>query len=268
MLSLPAKAISGVDMVGTLKTNEVYCMNAIKFMRSLPDKSVDAYITDLPYGTTACSWDEIIPFAPMWAEVKRTLKPRGVFVTTASQPFTSKLVMSNVGMFKYEWIWDKSLATGFLDAPRRPLKQHENIVVFSEGQPAYYPQMKAGLPYKRPPKKQTPIYGVFIELAGGSITGDRYPKTIIDISNADRTDTVHPTQKPIALYDYLIRTYTQPGELVVDFCCGSGTTGVAARQLERRYILNDITPEYVDIANKRLDEAYTPLMPLFLEQTA
>lgn len=119
--------------VGTPEVNTVYNVDALTLLAALPDKSVDAFITDLPYGTTACSWDEIIPFAPMWAEVRRTLKPRGVFVTTASQPFTSKLVMSNMSMFRYEWIWEKAIASGFLSAKYRPLREHENILIFSEG---------------------------------------------------------------------------------------------------------------------------------------
>lgn len=260
--------------------NTVQCMDGIELMKLLPDKSVDAFITDLPYGTTACSWDEIIPFAPMWAEVKRTLKPRGVFVTTASQPFTSKLVMSNVGMFKYSWVWMKSMATGHMHAKNKPLKRHEDIVVFSSGVTVhesqtdnrmyYYPQMSDGTPYRKThrthgAKYLHPASEVNLNFIGTTSVndGERYPHSLLDFPYGNH-DTEHPTQKPVALYEYLIRTYTQPNELVVDFCCGSGTTALAARNLGRRFIVGDITAEYVEVARDRLAEAYTPLFPAFL----
>lgn len=253
--------------------NHIYHTDALSLMRSLGDKSVDAYITDLPYGTTACSWDEIIPFAPMWAEVKRTLKPRGVFVTTASQPFTSKLVMSNVGMFKYAWVWNKVQPVGHLNAKVMPLRVHEDVIVFAESTTNYYPQMLPRFT-KRIDKRQTKhyagngyqAYGTYDK--GGGEWDEYYPRSIIAYSNADQTDKVHPTQKPVTLYEYLISTYTRTGDLVVDFCCGSGTTCLAARNLERRFIAGDITPEYVEMARKRLSEAYTPIFPMLLEQVS
>lgn len=241
--------------VGVPEVNRVFNCDAFELLRALPDKSVDAYITDLPYGTTACSWDEIIPFAPMWAEVKRTLKPRGVFVTTASQPFTSKLVMSNLDWFRYEWVWNKLISGNFLLAKYQPMKIHENVVVFAESQTNYYPQMRKGFMRTKGGGKSN----LWSMSKTSTTNDDYYPVTIIERSNADR-DVDHPTQKPVALYDYLIRTYTQPGDLVVDFCCGSGTTAIAARNLGRRWIAGDITPEYVDIARKRLAMPFTPNM--------
>jgi len=253
--------------------NKVHCLDAFTLLRMIPDASVDAYITDLPYGTTACSWDEIIPFAPMWAEVKRTLKPRGVFVTTASQPFTSKLVMSNVGMFKYEWIWAKSKPIGYLNANRRPMMEHESVLVFAVGgstaannkaEPMnYFPEMITGAkPYISRKHKGQSYEGYNAHNAHTTInTGSRYPTSILKFANSNY-ESNHPTQKPVALYEYLIRTYTQPDNLVVDFCCGSGTTALAARNLGRRFIAGDITLEYVNVA-RRLAQPWTPQM--FLE---
>jgi len=252
--------------------NRVHHTDALDLLAALPSGSVDAFITDLPYGTTACSWDEIIPFDPMWKEVKRTLKPRGVFVTTASQPFTSKLVMSNVGMFRYEWIWEKAISSGFLSAKYRPLRQHENILVFSEGasiggansgQPmTYNPQFEKGEAYTTNPKSApTGIYNKHHRVPTVN-EGIRYPKTIIKFTN-ERGE--HPTQKPVDLFKYLISTYTQPGDLVVDFCCGSGTTAIAARNLGRRFIVGDITSEYVQVARDSLAQPYTPNMFAKLE---
>lgn len=261
--------------VGAPERNRVYHVDALTLLRALPSGSVDAFILDLPYGTTACSWDEIIPFEPMWAEVKRTLKPRGVFVTTASQPFTSKLVMSNADMFRYEWIWAKSRAANFFNAKHRPLAKHENIVVFSplpaanvENTSNYYPQglVRTNHKWSRPQKYDTahkfsrPSHELerTIEFSG-------YPESIIGIDNDHNLDA-HPTQKPVALYEYLIRTYTQAGQLVVDFCCGSGTTALAARNLQRDFIAGDITAEYVEIARRRLAMPFTPNMFIDLKE--
>lgn len=239
---------------------------------------MDAYITDLPYGTTACKWDEIIPFAPMWAEVKRTLKPRGVFVTTASQPFTSKLVMSNAEMFKYAWVWVKSMATGHMHAKNKPLKRHEDIVVFSTGATIhesqsdnrmyYYPQMIKGDPYRKTHRTHGaaylhPISEANLNFIGTTSinNGERYPNSILDFPFGNH-DTEHPTQKPVTLYEYLIRTYTLPNDLVVDFCCGSGTTALAARNLGRNYIAGDVTREYYQCTLDRLAKPFTPMLPM------
>lgn len=241
--------------------NKVHHIEALDLLALLPDQSIDAIITDLPYGTTACAWDEIIPFAPMWAGVRRVLKPRGVFVTTASQPFTSALVMSNPAWFRYEIIVDKVLPTGYLDANRRPLKVHENILVFSEGQSTFNPQMTIGAtPYSKTRSKSAAIYNKH-ERTSGKSDGKRYPKSIIEYSFGDHTDILHNTQKPVSLYRYLVRTYTQPGEIVLDFCCGSGTTGEACREEQRRFILGEKDALIAQIAQKRMDAPYT--LPLF-----
>ena len=222
--------------------------DCLQVMPSIPSGSIDAIITDLPYGTTACAWDEVIPFAPMWKEVKRVLKPRGCFVTTSSQPFASALVMSNPEMFKYEWIWDKHSKGNFMQANFQPLKTHENIMVFSEypatfakGKPTaiYYAQKVAGYIRKaaetvypnswRDRTKST--YKV-----GHKGSDSRYPTSIIDISNASHVGKTHPTQKNVSLYEYLIRTYTNEGETVLDIAMGSGTTIEAAERTGRNSI--------------------------------
>jgi site-specific DNA-methyltransferase (adenine-specific) len=238
--------------------NSVSHADLFDLCAAMPDASVDMIAADLPYATTQNVWDVLIPLEPMWSAFKRIIKKNGVIALTCNQPFTSDLIVSNRGMYHEELIWNKVLAVGFLDANRKHLKQHETVLIFCDGMPTYNPQMSKGNPYTRPPKKQTSSYGAFKELAGNNLTGDRYPKSIINISNADRTDTVHPTQKPVSLFSYLIRTYTQPGELVFDPCTGSGTTAIAAREEGRRFVCGDSSLEYVAVARNRLAMPYTP----------
>ena len=219
--------------------------DCLEVMKSIPDKSVDAIITDLPYGTTAYKWDVIIPFEPMWEQVKRINK--GVFVTTASQPFTSKLVMSNLDWFRYCLIWNKNNPTGFLDAQRRPMNDYEEICIFSRnGTTTYNPQ---GM--KPQTKPQTEVYGKF----GHSYmtTGTNYPRHIIAFNK--EINTSHPTQKPVNLYKYLILTFTYECDTVLDITMGSGTTGVACVQAGRNFIGIELDPTYFAIAEKRIAEA-------------
>jgi site-specific DNA-methyltransferase (adenine-specific) len=216
----------------------------------LPDASIDMILCDLPYGTTACSWDTVIPFAPMWERFKRVIKPRGAIVLTASQPFTSALVMSNVAWFRCEWIWRKPQGTGYLNANRQPMKNHESAVCFAEGEHNYYPQMRKGEPYVA----TSGNVGGFVrdKSVGGYVTinlGERFPLTVLDY-NAE--SGLHPTQKPVALFRYLIRTYTQPGEVVLDPCVGSGTTALAAQVEGRHFICGDTDADYCEIARARL----------------
>jgi site-specific DNA-methyltransferase (adenine-specific) len=237
----------------------------------LPDQSIDCILSDLPYGTTACHWDSIIPLEPMWAQFKRVIKPRGAIVLTASQPFTTRLIASNYEIFKYEWIWEKSIVGGFVHAKNKPLKSHENVLVFSlgttvhEGQSDirmnYYPQMEKGKPYRKTQRHTNT--GILhapskanLEFVGStSMSDERYPTSVIKFPNSNY-ESLHPTQKPVALFEYLIRTYTQPGQLVLDPCIGSGTTAVAARQIGRHFIGGDITLEYVNRARARLAKPY------------
>lgn len=245
---------------------KLYLGDCFDVMPILADKSVDAIITDLPYGTTACKWDTVIPFEPMWREVKRLLKPRGAFVTTASQPFTSMLVMSNLEWFKYEWIWDKvNMFTNQMNAHKMPMRQHENILVFSRNGNIYNPQKRQGKPYagRGGLNRMVEVYAT-LRNNGVNLTGESFPGTILQLAaNHPDNHGLHPTQKPVALYEYLIRTYTNEGDTVLDFCMGSGTTGVACVQTGRKFIGCDNVPEYVEIAKRRIAEAQAQLaLPL------
>lgn len=247
-------------------TVELFHGDCLDILPTLPDKSVDAIITDLPYGTTACKWDVIIPLVPMWEQVKRLLKERGAFVTTAQQPFTSALVASNLQWFKYEWIWKKSNVSGMMNAQYIPLSEHENILVFSEMRARanqfqeermnYFPQ---GLQATHRKEKNKLLRESAINNTRGNRKGlvhfttqTGFPKSILPF-NSERGD--HPTQKPVALYEYLIRTYTNEGDTVLDFCMGSGTTGCAAVRTNRNFIGIEREANYFEIAERRIAEA-------------
>jgi site-specific DNA-methyltransferase (adenine-specific) len=243
--------------------NTIHEADLFDLCAQLDAGSVDMILADLPYGTTACSWDTVIPFEPMWAAFKCIIKPRGAIVLTASQPFTSALVMSWPQGFREELIWDKKLSTRFLDANRRHLLRHESVLVFSfGGAPMYYPIMRRGVFRKKGGiNKQGEQWGRYNDAV--SFNDQYYPTSIVEVANADRTDGIHPTQKPVALFEYLIRTYTQPGELVLDPTAGSGTTAVAARNTGRDYIVGDSSPEYVAVMRDRLAKPYTlPMLEL------
>ena len=232
--------------------------DCLDVMQGIPDGSVDMVMTDPPFGTTACKWDSVIPFEPMWEQLKRIVKPNGAIVLMASQPFTSALVMSNVGMFKYCWVWDKvNRPTGHLNAKKQPLRQTEDVIVFYRDQAHYNPQMTQGKPYVATGSKKSEHYGAKVESTTNCTDGMRYPRNLIHIS-ADERGTVgriHPTQKPVALMEYLIRTYTNAGETVLDFTCGSGTTGVAAANTGRRFIGIEMDADYFTIAQARIRTA-------------
>lgn len=237
---------------------QLFLGDCLDILPTLPDRSVDAIITDLPYGTTACKWDVIIPLEPMWEQVKRVLKKNGVFITTTSQPFTSILVASNMKWFKYEWIWKKSRGGNNLTAKYMPIKLHENVLVFSEGKTIYHPQMTGGKPYKKfldhIGKENNHKFG--IKGVDTTNLGTRFPISVQDIKQDwSRQQQIHPTQKPVALYEYLIRTYTNAGDTVLDFCMGSGTTGVACVKTRRNFIGIEKEPKYYEIARKRVEES-------------
>ena len=245
-------------------TVELYLGDCLEIMQELEDDGVDAVITDIPYGTTACSWDEVIPFDEMWEQVKRVTD---VFITTASQPFTSKLVMSNLDWFKYEWIWTKNTTSNFALAKKQPLRNHENILVFYSGQPTYNPikELRDLNPEskKRMEYEFTSIKGENVHQGGlkkiafiPESKSHRYPTTTKRFHSVPTSNgRVHPTQKPIALYEYLIETYTNEGDTVCDIAMGSGTTGVACVQTGRNFIGIEIEPKYYEIAEKRIKEA-------------
>lgn len=224
-------------------------------MKEIPDGSVGMVLTDPPYGTTACKWDSIIPLEPMWAQLKRIIKPNGAIVMTASQPFTTTLIASNMNMFKYVWQWKKSNLTNFLNSKKQPLRCFEDVVLFCGGQSTYNPQMieTGSRKVSRRVGTKTSVYGkadkeTFYD------SSSRYPTQLIEIPN--RTDgKLHPTQKPVALMEYLIKTYTNEGETVLDFTMGSGTTGVACVSLNRNFIGIELDESYFNIAQERISVA-------------
>lgn len=233
--------------------------DCLQVMPSIPSGSIDAIITDLPYGITACEWDSIIPLAPMWEQVKRVLKPNGAFITTASQPFTSILVCSNLEWFKHEFIWEKDNATAPALAKKAPMKYHENGVVFCDGQCTYNPQMwNAGRhTNKRGSSPRALAQGREKKYTGEQAFSNlRYPKSIIYFERQKwNNGQIHPTQKPLDLYRYLIRTYTNEGETVLDIAMGSGTTIEAAEMEGRNSIGIEKEIGYFQIAEKRAKSA-------------
>jgi len=234
----------------------LYHGDCLDIMPMLADKSIDMVLCDLPYGTTACKWDTIIPFEPLWEQYKRIIKDNGAIVLTASQPFTSALVMSNPDMFKCTWVWNKTKATNYVKARQMPMKYHEDILVFGKNKLVYNPQMEIGKPYVKKAVSVAKEGTVFIDTRKiGDIninTGTRFPSSIIKISN-DNHNSLHPTQKPVALFEYLIKTYTNEGDLVLDNCAGSGTTGIACIRHKRRYIMIEKEEKYCEICVKRIE---------------
>ena len=239
-----------------MEINKIYCGDCLSSLPSFSEKSIDMILCDLPYGTTACKWDIVIPFEPLWKEYKRIIKDNGAIVLMASQPFTSALVMSNVKMFKYEWIWEKTRPTGFFTAKKIPMKIHENILVFYKNQPTYNPA-KVKAEYNKIDKRKTlnPTHNPYLGVKKERVRdgGMRFPLTIQKFNSISKKGQ-HPTQKPVALFEYLIKTYTNEGDLVLDNCAGSGTTGVACKRLKRNYILIEKEEEYCKIAKKRIKE--------------
>jgi len=237
--------------------DKIICGDCLKIMAEIPYQSVDLIITDLPYGTTACEWDEVINLTEMWFQFNRIKKPNAAIVLTASQPFTTTLIHSNRAQFKYCWVWNKKKPGNIFLADHQPLKVHEDVVVFGDN-PVYYP-----IKTPRLVEKKTKNYGTGQAMGGDgqpeSTTytyTDKYPFSIIDISNARQTGKQHPTQKPVPLFEYLIKTYSRKGELILDCCCGSGTSAVAAILTDRRYTCIDISPQYCDIAEERVKKTY------------
>lgn len=233
---------------------ELWHGDCLELMQSIPDGSVDMILCDLPYGTTACKWDTVIPFEPLWTQYRRVAKRNAAIVLTASQPFTSALVMSNPQAFKYAWVWEKSRFANQMLAKVQPLKIHEDILVFSEGKTPYFPQDLIEV------NKVTKQGARVTENNGGGKrkteyvqTHTGYPRSILRFKSEG--STVHPTQKPVALMEYLIRTYTNEGETVLDNCMGSGTTGVACANTGRRFIGIERERKYFDIACERIENA-------------
>lgn len=228
--------------------------DCLELMREIPDESVDMILCDLPYGTTRNKWDSVIPLNKLWEQYERIIKDNGAIVLFSQMPFSAELVHSNLKLFKYEWIWEKDNGTGFLNAKKMPLKIHENILVFYKKLPLYNPQMRTGFkPYKCKQGRHSTNYGAYEQ---GHITesnGERYP---IDIIKFKKDSGLHPTQKPVELLEYLIKTYTNENETVLDNCMGSGSTGVACINTNRNFIGYELNEEYFNIAQNRLREAW------------
>lgn len=228
----------------------------IEQMKKIPDGSIDAIITDPPYGTTQCKWDSVINFELMWEQLNRIIKPNGAIVLFGGQPFTSALIMSNPKYFKYCWTWNKKQSTGFLNAKKQPLRVVEDVCVFYKKQPTYNPIMEVrGKPRNKggyAKEGGSDNYGTYRNTE--AFNNVYYPKNLLEISNAKQKGKKHPTQKPVPLMEYLIKTYTNEGETILDFTMGSGSTGVAAKNLNRNFIGIELDDKYFNIAENRINE--------------
>lgn len=236
---------------------ELWHGDCLELMKDIPDKSIDMILCDLPYGTTACKWDTVIPFEPLWEQYNRIIKDNRAICLFGNEPFSTYLRISNIKKWKYDWIWDKKSTNGFLNAKIRPLKRTEIISIFSNGKPVYYPIMvERGKPrnkgfYNHREGNGDMVYGKFENLK--SFNNLYYPTNILDFSNAVHKGKLHPTQKPVSLCEYLIKTYTNEGETVLDNCMGSGTTGVACKNLNRKFIGIELDDTYFEIAKERIE---------------
>ncbi|MDT0160447.1 site-specific DNA-methyltransferase [Bacillus sp. AG4(2022)] len=252
------------DLMQSIEFNKIYNEDCLgdetsgTGMWRLPDKSVDMILCDLPYGTTRNKWDSIIPLKPLWEHYERIIKDKGAIVLTSAEPFTSMLVTSNLKMFRYDIIWEKQKGSDPLNANRKPLRAHENILIFYKKLPIYNPQFEYGEPYIR--KGDCTVKSSNFNKAStvkdlGSKDGKRYPKTVIKFSNEGmNAKNFHPTQKPVKLFEWLIKTYTNENDIVLDNCIGSGTTAVASILNKRKFIGFETEKEYIEVANKRIKE--------------
>ena len=225
--------------------------DCLELMKQVPDKSIDLILCDLPYGTTKCKWDVVIPFDKLWAQYNRIIKDNGAIVLFGNEPFSSQLRLSNLKNYKYDWVWDKKRGSNFATVKIRPFNSFENIMVFYKKQPTYNPQMWKSTPYTCKQgyvgvAKQTGLYRDDVITVNN---GDRYPLTILSFS---KETGLHPTQKPVALLEYLIKTYTNEGDVVLDNCMGSGSTGVACKNTNREFIGMELDEKYYKIACERL----------------
>lgn len=238
-----------------LEPSGLFLMDGIAGLRSLPEHSVDMLLTDPPYGTTRNYWDVPLPLPELWEAVRWAVKPSGAVLFFAQCPYDKILGASNLSMLRYEWVWYKSRCTGFLNARRAPLKKTENILVFYQKLPLYNPQFEQGKPYKKiaSQRDQSPNYGKFVRSGSGSEDGRRFPGNLLSFQTV--AHTVHPTQKPVELCEYLIKTYTAPGQVVADICAGSGTTAIAALNTGREFICFETAPAFYGPATERITQA-------------
>ena len=239
-----------------MKDIELWNGDCLELMKDIPDKSIDMILCDLPYGTTQCKWDIIIPFDKLWEQYNRVIKDNGAIVLFGSEPFSSNLRLSNIKNYKYDWYFIKEKGKGHLNAKKQPLRSVENICVFYKKQPIYNPQFKPGLPYTKvncsKNKFNKGVYGKTNESYDSiNVDGKRYPTTDLYFTSVQRT--IHPSQKPVALLEYLVKTYTNEGETVLDNCMGSGSTGVACVNTNRKFIGIELNKNYFNIAKQRIE---------------
>lgn len=261
MLNIPQNPKWDIARVSHSTLVNADCFDVFPFIE---DKSIDAIICDLPYGTTACKWDSVLPLDKLWREYKRVLKPKGIIVLFGSQPFTSSLITSNLFWFKYEIIWDKVSKTNSMNAKYQPLKQHENIMVFYKKFGTFNPIKTTGKKWSRGGVKKVDRTSKYYQqrnevfLIGDKLQNDKddqkLPTSILTVSNADKTKRTHPTQKPLELMEYLVKTYTNEGDMVLDNTMGSGTTGLACLKTNRQFIGIEKEKQYYDVAVRRLSE--------------
>ena len=251
---------------------ELWFGDCLELMKNIPNKSIDMILADLPYGTTACSWDTVIPFEPLWKQYERIIKDNGCIALFGSEPFSSFLRLSNIKLYKYDWVWQKTMSNGFVHAKNKPLKKHENISIFSKGTTVHKSQSKNRMTYNPQMTEGKPFFKVMTSSTSGEDTllhspsqlninfigtelkndGTRYPISVIKFSNGNNHNLCH-TQKPVPLLEYLIKTYTNKNELVLDNVMGSGSTGVACKNINRRFIGIENDIEYFEIAKSRID---------------
>jgi site-specific DNA-methyltransferase (adenine-specific) len=240
---------------------EILLGDCLELMKDIPNGSIDMILADLPYGTTQCKWDSIIDLPKLWEQYERIIKPNGAIVLTAAQPFTSILVMSNLKLFKYDWVWKKPKGTGHLNAKKQPMRDKEDVLVFYKNQCTYNPQWTWGEPYtnlksgKTAKPSTAEVSGKYMngaEYRNGS-DGRRYPKQVQEFGVVER-GTIHPTEKPVDLFRYFIRTYTNEGELVLDNTAGSGTTAIACLEEKRQFIVMEQDPNYFEKIKKRVGD--------------
>lgn len=240
---------------------EILLGDCLELMKDIPNGSIDMILADLPYGTTQCKWDSIIDLPKLWEQYERIIKPNGAIVLTAAQPFTSILVMSNLKLFKYDWVWKKPKGTGHLNAKKQPMRDKEDVLVFYKNQCTYNPQWTWGEPYtnlksgKTAKPSTAEVSGKYMngaEYRNGS-DGRRYPKQVQEFGVVER-GTIHPTEKPVDLFRYFIRTYTNEGELVLDNTAGSGTTAIACLEEKRHFIVMEKDPNYFEKIKKRVGD--------------
>jgi len=249
-----------MDLKLKIETNVTYLGNCLDIMKTFPEQSIDMVFCDLPYGTTQNQWDVLIPFDELWACYNRIVKQNGAIVLTAQAPFDKMLAMSNLNLFRYEWIWEKNKATGHLNSKKMPMKAHEHVLIFYKNLPTYNPQMTDGhkpmnsvTPKSNIPKPEVKRNYNHVATHSGNPGGStvRYPRDVLQfpVINNDDPNKFHPTQKPTALIEYFIKTYTNENDIVLDNCMGSGSTCIAAEKFTRKYIGIEMMQEYYNLAN-------------------